>query len=111
MNRDPLHALAICRRALATNERRDFAAECGWQGLPEGARDLATGELLPRETRDGFNARNRAFERSHNLQPRYDMARRRALAGCPLAQLRMVEAAIRMDLAGRAALAAWRAAA
>lgn len=112
MSRDPLVSLGTLRRELLAIKSRDYAAALHhpWPAQTHSVLSLATGEPVAILSRDDFNARQRRFYLGHEARPRYDMVRRRAMRPT-LGQLRMIEAAIGCDLAGRAALQAWQRAA
>lgn len=107
---DPLLTLSACRQNLAAIKARDFAAETG-ASMPEQTvmvPSLATGRCeVPMLSAADFNASRRAFERRHAFTPYYDRAKSRAMRPV-LGQLRMIEAAIRCDVACREAVAAMR---
>lgn len=95
--RDPLEALSICRRQLIANKERDFAADIEasnpWVTWPpvthSDARSVATGEPITTLSREDFNAQRRESERKYTIQPRYRLARMRAMR--PVSGLAMAE--------------------
>lgn len=120
MKFDPLTLMARCRAELIANKSRDFAAEYSATRVghewPEQTHQVlsitAPTQQITMLSADDFNKDRRAWERSHDLMPRYRAIRSRAMRPVSgLAQADMLAMATRCVTAADEGVAAWSAAA